>query len=203
MREALSILAGLIAFGGYIPYTIDILKGRVKPARSARLMFAILLVVTLLQQKQLGSGWLLAITYGEVIGTIAILALSFTRGVGGLSKIDLVCYVLLTVDVVLWLATGQALLALILSVIADLIAFSPTLIKTWRQPWTETPLFFFTMVIASPLNIIAAGTYSFGVLLFPVYLAVANLVEVVLILWRQAVVPHPSKVRNLERQPIN
>ncbi len=203
MKETLSILAALIAIAAYAPYARDIYKDKVKPARSARIMFVLLLTVTLLQQNQLHSGWLLAITLGDWAGCVAILLLALKRGVGGLSKVDLACYGLLIVGVMVWQATGNALLALHLSVVTDVIAFTPTLLKTWHQPWTETPLFFVLGGAAPFINIIGAGKYSYGILLFPVYLGLINLLEAVLIIARQARVPKPHFTFQQDHQPIN
>lgn len=185
MKEFFSILAGLIALGGYIPYAVDIVKGRAQPARSARFMFAFLLIVTILQQTSLGSGWLIAFTAGELTGSIAILALAIKYGVGGLSKLDVACYVLLLADIALWLTTGNALLALHFSVLADAIAFLPTIVKTWHEPQSETPIFFMSGIFAPVLNTLAVEKFTYGVLLFPLYLAFANLVETLLILRRK------------------
>ena len=186
MKEFLSLIAGVIVLIGYAVYARDILAGRARPARSARLMFVILLIITLLQQNDLHGDWILALTASEAIGSLAILLLSLKKGVGGITKIDLACYILLIIDVSVWLTTKNSLLALHLSVIADLIAFMPTLIKTWRQPYSETAQFFIYGAVAAPLNILANGNYSYGVLLFPIYLGVANLAEVILIRFRQS-----------------
>lgn len=186
----------------FVPYGRDIVRGRVKPARSARLMIMLLLMISILQQHSVGSGWLIAMTIGDTVGAVAILFLSFSRGIGGLSRIDFACYVLLTVDVLVWLSTGSALLALHLSLLADLIAMTPVFIKTWRQPWTETPLFFLLGVVAPLLNILGAGKYSYAVLLLPVYVGLVNLFEVVLIVWRQNVLPHPSRQPQTDYQPL-
>jgi hypothetical protein len=184
VKEILVVIAGGIALGGYVPYTVDILKGRVRPARSARIMFVCLLMVTILQQLSVQSGSLIAFTGGECIGSVAILALAIKHGVGGFARLDLACYGLLVVDLVVWLVTGNALIALHLSVLADLIAFTPTLVKTWHHPKSETPLFFMTGIVAPILNIIATGRFSYAVLLFPCYLALANLFETLLIVLR-------------------
>jgi hypothetical protein len=200
--EALSILAGLIMCFSFVPYARDILKGRVKPSRSARLMMVLLLSVSLLQQHALGSGWLLAITMGDTIGAVAILILSFKRGIGGLGRLDLICYILLAVDILVWISTRNALLALHLSILADVIAMTPVFIKTWRQPWTETRLFFMLGVIAPVLNIIGAGKYTYGVLLLPVYIALTNLFEVILITYRQGTVPPPHGHPQADHQPL-
>lgn len=65
IRNIISVIAGLVVAGCFVPYAIDIIHGKVKPARSARIMFVVLLMVALLQQRQLGAGWTLAITFGE------------------------------------------------------------------------------------------------------------------------------------------
>ncbi len=202
IRNLLSISAGLIMLFSFLPYGRDIIRGRVRPARSTRLMMVLLLGVSLLQQKSLGSGWLVAMTVGDFIGAVAILLLSFRRGIGGLKRIDLVCYVLLLADVSVWISTSNALLALHLSILADLIAMTPVFVKTWRQPWTETPLFFALGVIAPVLNIIGAGKYGYAVLLLPVYIGLTNLFEVILITYRQSVVPPPHHHLQTDHQPL-
>jgi len=176
----------------FVPYAKDILRGRVKPARSTRLMMVILITFSLLQQHSLGSGWLLAITIGDGIGAVAILLLALKRGMGGVTRLDLICYTLLAVNLIIWLSSSNALIALHLSALADLIAMTPVFIKTWKQPWTETPLFFILGIIAPLLNIVGVGNYSYSVLFFPLYIAVVNLFETVLITFRQRAVPHPA-----------
>lgn len=199
----LSISAGLIMFYSFIPYARDILKGKVKPSRSARAMILLILIIGLLQQRSLGSGWLIAMTVGDTIGAIGILFLSFKRGVGGLKRLDVVCYALLAFDIAVWVSTGNALLALHMSLLADLIAMTPVLIKTWKYPWTETPLFFVLGIVAPLLNIIGAGKFSYAVLLLPIYIAAMNLLETLLITYRQKVVPKPATAFSPIHEPLS
>ncbi len=177
----MSTVAGMILFATYIPYGIDIFKGKVKPARATRLMFVILLSVVLLQQHSLGSGWTLAITIGELIGSMAIFGLAMKYGVGGLGQLDVACYILLFGSLVLWAVSDNALLALHLTILVDLIAFTPTLIKTWHAPKSETPLFFVVGAIAPLVGVAALASYSYSIIAFPLYLALVNGVEVGLI----------------------
>lgn len=187
----------------YIPYAQDILKGKVKPSRSARSMFVLILILGLLQQKSLGSGWLIAMTVGDTIGAVGILLLSLKRGIGGLKTLDIVCYVLLAIDVTVWISTGSALLALHLSILADFIAMTPVFVKTWRQPWTETPLFFVLGIVAPLLNIIGAGKFSYAVLLLPLYIAAMNVTETMLIIYRQKVVLRPTETLSPIHEPLS
>lgn len=186
ISNALSVLSAVIIFGSYVPYARDIVRGKVIPARSARIMFAILMLIALLQQHSLGSGWALAVTVGEVLGSLAILILALQKGIGGLSRLDIVCYLLLVASVVLWISTSNALLALHLTVLADIIAMAPTLVKTWHHPHTETALFYIAGIVAPVLSIIAAGNYAYAIILFPLYLAAINALEVGLIYRRPA-----------------
>lgn len=179
----------------FVPYAADIIKGKVKPARSARLMMILLITVALLQQHSLGSGWLLALSIGDGVGAIAILALSIKYGVGGFRRLDIICYILLATDVAVWVGTGSALLALHLSILADLIVMTPVFIKTWREPWTETATFFALGVVGPILNILAVGRYRYEILIFPAYIAFVNLFEAVLILVRQRQLPRPKHAK--------
>lgn len=181
MREVLATLSFLIVVvcTGY--YTVDIMKGRSRPARSTRVMLLLLIVVTLFQQHGLGSGWSLSLTLAEIVAAITVFSLSIKRGVGGLSRLDKICYGLLVLDCFIWFTTKNTLLALHLSILADTVALYPTLYKTWHDPQSESAVFFWAGVI-SPLFAIAAETHkSYQTLLFPVYISLINFIVVLLI----------------------
>lgn len=181
MNQLLAILSFIIVIAVTIPYMIDIVQGRAKPARAARFMFFAMLLLALAQQHSLGGGYVLAVTIGEFISSLLLLGLAVKYGVGGLSKSDLICYMLLIIDVVVWLTTKNALLALHLTVLADMISFWPTVSKTWREPSSETSLFFWGGSIAPLLSIIAGGSLDYSAIVFPIYLSLVNLIEVTLI----------------------
>ncbi len=181
-------MAGLLVFYSYIPYGWDIIKSRARPSRSARIMLTILLFVALLQQHFLGSVWTLSVTVGELVGTVGILGLALKHGVGGLKKLDLACYLLLSLSILVWVTTGSALIALHMTILTDMIAFTPTIEKTWRDPKSETPLFFVLGAVAPLLNIASAQEFNYAILIFPAYLAAANFIEVLLIYRKQSVI---------------
>lgn len=181
MKNALAIASALMIIAVTIPYMIDIVKGRAKPARAARTMFLLLLVITLAQQHSLDSGLAMAVTIGEVISSVMLFGLAMKHGVGGLKRSDIICYVLLGVSLLVWAITSNALIALHLSILADTFAFWPTLSKTWRQPKSETSLFFWGGVIAPLFSIVAEGDFSYAIIVFPLYLSLVNLIEVALI----------------------
>ena len=181
MRLFCGTVAAAIALYAYIPYARHILQGRVQPARSARLMLCLLLIIALAQQRIAGSTWTLAVTAGEAVGSLGILALSLRHGTGGLRKVDLACYGLLVIDAVLWVVTKRPVAGLCLTIAADLTAFAPVLVKTWRRPRSETPVFYILGAVAPVFSIVAGGRYAYEVMLFPLYLCLVNALEAVLI----------------------
>ena len=185
MHIILSALSGIIAVGMTIPYVIDIQRGRVRPSRSTRAMLALLLIAALGQQITLGADWSLTLTLVEMLSAVLLFILSIAKGSGGLDRFDVICYALLALDLMLWALTQNALLALHLTVFADLIAFSPTLIKTWRIPSSETAGFWLGGAVAAVFAALAESRPCYATLLFPGYLFFVNLIEAWLVMgWR-------------------
>jgi hypothetical protein len=151
-------------------------------------MFTLLLAIALMQQWAAGSVWTLAVTAGELLGSVILLIVSIKKGVGGWNRLDIWCYVLLAMSLAIWAFSKNALVSLHITVLADLIAFTPVLVKTWRKPKSETPFFYVMGVIVPVLNIVVGGDFSYAVILFPMYLAVINAVELLLINRRDAII---------------
>lgn len=196
VEMVLGIAAAVISLVATVPYTRDVLRGRVRPARSSRLMLELLLAVAFYQQLALGGSWALAITAGELVSCGVLLLLSAHYGVGGWQRSDIICYVLLAVDLMVWWQTAHVLYGLYLTIVADLIAFWPTLYKTWHYPDSETSLWYWSGVTAGLLSALAAGALA-STVIFPLYLMLINLLEVVLISRR-----HLHR-KNRKREVIN
>lgn len=177
----LAFASFVVIIGVTIPYLRDIVARRAQPARAARAMFFVLCLIALAQQHSLGSGLTLAVSVGEFLSAVLLLGLAIRYGVGGWSRSDKACYVLLAANLVVWAVSRNALLALHLTIVADTIAFWPTLEKTWRRPKSETPLFFWGGVIAPVLSVVAGADFSYAVIVFPLYLSLANAIELSLI----------------------
>ena len=97
---------------------------------------------------------------------------------------DAACLVLCISALVLWALSGDALIALGFAITADAIAFIPTLVKSYREPFSEPPYLWF---LFSLTGLLAAGsaTADFPSLAFPIYYFLANAVLGILILARR------------------
>jgi len=72
-----------------------------------------------------------------------------------------------------------------MSVVTDLIAFTPTLIKTWKLPHTEDWRFYMSDVIAGCFSLLSIAALDFKTILFPAYILFINTISVILILSRR------------------
>lgn len=181
MDLVLGTISFLIITIPIYPYFKDMVTGRAIPSRSTRTMFVVLLVLGLLQQKSLGTGMGLWLLTGELIGSIFVFFASLKYGEGGLSKIDIYCYLLLILDIGVWAVTKNALIAVFLTMTADIIALAPTVAKLMRNQKSETYLWWLFGVIAPVFSVLSEGSFELKKVLFQTYLLFANLAIVLLI----------------------
>jgi hypothetical protein len=175
MKSFFGIVAFLLSFGVTIPYAIDIVKGRAKPARSTRILFLMLMAVTLVVQGREFTSWVLLLTVAEVLTQMLLFSLSIKYGIGGLARFDVICYAAFVVSLSAYLVTQDAVLSLTLLMLTDFISFLPTLVKIWRDPTSDTwPFFLFGGVVAAAAALLARNTNAYVEVAFPAYLLAAN-----------------------------
>lgn len=176
MRSLFGILSFALSFGATIPYAFDILKGRARPARSTRILFFLLMLVTLFVQSRDFTSWVLLLTLGEVATQVVLFGLSLKYGVGGLRRLDIVCYIAFFVSLAMYLITQNTTLSLTTLIFTDAIAFVPTIVKIWRDPSSDTWVFFVVGgVCAAGASLLARNSNSYTELVLPIYILVANL----------------------------
>ena len=179
MRAFFGILSFIFSFGAAIPYAFDILKGRARPARSTRILFFLLMLVTLFVQSRGFTSWVLLLTVGEVATQFTVLYLSIKHGIGGLARLDLICYVAFAISLTTYLITKDPALSLTLLMLTDLIAFIPTMIKIWRDPTSDSWLFFVIGgLAAAAASFFARSGNSYTEIAFPIYLFIGNFLAV-------------------------
>lgn len=183
VRSFFGILSFVLSFGATIPYAVDIIKGRAKPARSTRILFLLLILVTLVVQSREFTSWVLLLTIGELATQVMLFGLGMKHGMGGLARLDVVCYIAFAISLAAYLLTRNATLSLTLLVLTDSIAFLPTIVKIWRDPTSDTWVFFVVGgVAAAAASLLARSTNSYTELLFPTYIFIVNALAAIPIL---------------------
>lgn len=187
MRNVLLLLGALLPLVSAGVYMTSVVQGKSRPQRTTRLLMVVIggLSFWALAAAHDHSGVLLALV--SFVQAVAIWGLSFKRGIGGSGRLDFVCLGLCATGVVLWLACGQSLFGLCMSIIADVVACVPSFCKTVRLPHTES-LAFYALDTVAGLCILLASARTLPALLYPAYIVLINSAFVLAIWW-----PRPRK----------
>jgi len=127
--------------------------------------------IALAAQLNSGVGWPALITFAIGFGPLLVLTASFAnkKAYWRLTKFDLVCGALSVLALILWAITGTGLVAIALSLLADLLASVPTIVKAYRQPETESANAFLVGILGPGLILLTLRTWDFASYSFPLY----------------------------------
>ncbi len=171
----IGIVSGIIAMLAIIPYVKDILHGTTRPNIFSWSLWAALLLISLLAQLSAGASWSIIFLVGDLIGTSIVLVLAIIGyGYGKYGWIEWICLALAVIAIISWLITSQPLLAIFFALLADLMASVPTIVKSFKDPWSEDPPQFLLIAFASLLGIISTTIFDPANLAFPLYLLFVN-----------------------------
>lgn len=156
LQAFLVVLSAILVIIGPITYIVSIVKGKTKPHRMTRFILAFVLTLNfvsiLAAKSNLGAEVFAGIT---CVQALTLFFMSLWRGMGGTSKFDWICLVIAIVGVIGWKITGDPLLGVWFSVLADLAAYLPAFIKTFYHPHTESPWYYLLSGLAAFLSLIA------------------------------------------------
>lgn len=185
MKESFAIVAALLAVAGNLPYLWDIFKGRVKPHPYTWLVWSIVSGIVFFGQVAKGAGIGALPTAASEIFTLIIFLFSLKYGFTDIKRIDTVFLCIALGGVGLWLLTNDPTYSVVIAVGIDVIAFVPTLRKTWREPSTETPLLFGTNVLRHILALFSLQAYNVATTLHSIAMITTNSLMVLFIMLRK------------------
>jgi len=170
----LGIMSGVIGIVAYPPYIRDMLRRTTKPERASWFIWTVLSGIALGSQLAEGAQWSIAMTLANTIGVTVIFLMSLKFGYGGLHRRDVISLALAAIGLVLWLFTKQPLIALLIVVAVDAAGAWLTVYKAYKDPGSETLVTWWLDCVSNLLGLLAVGSLSFSLMLYPAYLLVAN-----------------------------
>ncbi len=185
MKEILAIVAALLAVAGNIPYIWDILKGHVKPHPYTWMVWTIVSGIVFFGQMAKGAGIGALPTAASEIFTLIIFLFSLKYGFKGINKTDTIFFVFALAGVLLWILTKDPTLSIIIAVTIDVIAFVPTLRKTWEYPSSETPILYSTNILRHILALFSLQTYNIATTLHSIAMIITNSLMTLFITFRK------------------
>jgi hypothetical protein len=174
MKETVAIIASLLAIVGNVPYLRDIIKKKVQPHPYTWLVWSIVSCIIFFGQVAKGAGIGALPTAAAEIFTIIIFFFSLRYGFKTIRKVDTVFLIIALLGIIPWLITKDPTVSVIIAVSIDLIAFIPTLRKTWTSPHTETPLLYSMNVVRHILMLISLQAYNIATMLHSIVMITTN-----------------------------
>lgn len=174
MKETLAIIAAFIAIAGNLPYLRDCFTRRVKPHPYTWLVWTIVSGITLFGQLAKGAGIGALPTAVALCFTIAIFIFSIQYGFKYVRKADKYFLIAALLGLIPWLINDDPTISVVIAVSIDLIAFVPTIRKTWKHPESETPILYGANVVRHVLTLFSLQTYNIATTLHSIAMIVTN-----------------------------
>ena len=171
----LGTIARLMPIAATFPYVKDILHGNTRPNTLTWGVWALITIIAVLAQFNAGASWSIVMVIADSLSIFIIFGLClYGFGYRTYGWLEAICFLLAIIAIVAWQVTHQPVLTIIFSIVADLFAALPTVVKAWRDPWSETP-YPWLMVAFGGLCAVASTTiFDEANILFPAYLFVIN-----------------------------
>ncbi len=185
IKEILAVCATLLAVIGNISYLRDVVRERVHPHPYTWFIWSIVSMTTFFGGLVKGAG-IGALPTGVAEGfTILIFLFSlkylFKGRAGPIRKIDHYFLVVALLGLVPWILTKDPTVSVVIVVLIDIVAFIPTLRKTWTHSDSERPRLYEMNVSRHILTLFSLQTYNIATTLHSVVMIVMNTVMTVLI----------------------
>lgn len=169
---------------GTMYYFRETLAGRIRPNRVTWLLWSLVPFIAVAAELKAGVGWPVLPVFLNGFIPLLVFGASFwnKRAYWKLGGFDYLCGLCSILAVALWLASGNAAIAVSFSIMADFLAAVPTLVKSWKEPSSESSLAYAGTVAGGVTGIIGAQSFTFTEIGFLVYVTCLNIVMVRLIL---------------------
>lgn len=188
MKQALGLIAVVLTFAAYIPYYRDILKGKTHPHVYSWSLWGLLTILIVALQIKGGAGAATLVTAAAGVLCLGVVGLSLKNGKRDITISDTVTAILGLIAIGFWLIADEPTVSIILVVLADLLAFYPTIRKSWNKPYSETLSLYVTNAIRFTLAVLAIESYTLLALLWPVTWVIGNILfSIVLVMRRRTV----------------
>ncbi len=178
MKETLAIIAGILAIIGNISYLKSVFRGDVQPHPYTWFIWSIVSMTTFFGGIAKGAG-IGALPTGIAEGFTVIIFLfslkyAFKGTAGPIRAVDNYFLVIALLGLIPWAITKDPTISVIIVVLIDIVAFIPTLRKTWAHPETERPRLYEMNVARHILTLFSLGAYNIATTLHSIVMIVVN-----------------------------
>lgn len=180
----IGILAGIFSLAGYIPYALEVIRGKQKPQRAAWLIWTLTSSLIVLSYFQLGAWNTLWVPIAYVIGTAFITLLSLFKGSEGWGFLERISLIAAIVSAVRWVIFDNVLFTLLINLSLSFSSYINRIKKLASydtQGEQDLPGWTFYFVGAL-LNMFAIGVWNLEISTLPIAYFLMNGITFYLVL---------------------
>lgn len=172
------ILGTLISLAFSFLYLIASIQGKVRPNKVTWLIWGLAPGISGIAAISSGVSWAVLPVFAASIGPLMIffVALFNKNAYSKVERMDYVCGLLSIIALIAWYLTKDANIAIVLSIVADIFAGIPTLMKGYKYPDTENGYLYLGGLFSTLMIFTEIEQANFAELAFPIYLIVLNIV---------------------------
>jgi hypothetical protein len=167
MRDAYALAATVLIIIAYVPYIRDIKRTKTRPHPYTWLISGFITFIVFSLQLTHGGGVGTIPTFVGAVAGILVFLLSLGASRPIITKSDTVFFILALVSIGVWLLAHQPLLSEVLLLLIDVLAFAPTVRKSWHRPDQETVSTYFANATRFAFSVIALQNYTAVTILYP------------------------------------
>lgn len=191
------VFAIALRLGGGSQYAWGVLKGKARPNPVTWFLWGFTSIVAFAAQLQEGVGLSAFGTFALGLSPLVVFAISVVknRRVSHLTPFTIACAICTFVGIILWRVTSDASLAILFSIIADIFAGLPTIVKAYRDPSSEYARPYLISIMSTVIILLTIHSFTFAAIAFPFYMLLSNVMFFTL-----ATVPLRDKLRGVWRR---
>lgn len=195
-KELFAGVAILLTIMGFYPYIVGILRKTIQAHVFSWLIWALTTGIVFFAQVHDGAGvGAIPIGFSAVLTVFICIMAFYRRHDISITPLDWIFLSTALFAIPIWILNDDPMWAVILLTVIDLIGFLPTVRKIYHQPFSESHAFFALFAIRNLAVVGALQYYSITTALFPIAVALACLVLMLIMQVRrlQLQTPHHSQ----------
>ncbi len=167
---------------GALPYIWQIIRGGVRPERTTWFVWTLILALAVWSYRASGASDSVWFLVGDLVVTGILFLLSLWRGRGSWTRLDISCLAVAGLSLLLWEVSHISLFTVWGTLLADAVALVPTIVKSLREPDTESASTYLFSSVAALCGFVAVGQWNLTLLFYPAYLFLANFITALVVM---------------------
>lgn len=166
------IVGAIISFIGGLSYLRGTIKGTTKPNRVTWFLWALAPLMAFVAELDQGVGIQSLMTFMVGFNPLLIFIASFVnkKSQWQITRFDLICGALSVMGIILWYLSKNSNIAIIFSIMSDILAGVPTVVKSFKYPETESYYVYLGGAFSAAVTLLTIENWNLAHFGFPLYI---------------------------------